>query len=166
MIKIKQSKGYTTFIWVLIVVAIFAMLIPIGFLTKEIADYYNENQSINVSSLCNLIICVVFVIAFAIGSILSAMRTMKATYTFTNEKIVKEYKQNVKLEVPYSTIITARIMGMDVEIFYKKETDKGTKSLHVYFDKTDVNKVIDKLTEYNNENNGNINIQILNLWGR
>lgn len=135
--------------------------------TKEMIDYYNEHLTIDKLLLCELILAPVFLVVSVAGSIQSAVRAMREAYTFTNDKIVKANKQVVKLEIPYSTVETVRISGMELEIYYKANTQKGVKvrTLREYFSKSDIQQVKQKITDYNNENNGNINIQILTRWG-
>lgn len=166
-VSIKQSKVFTTFMLVLYIVIYGTGLGVVGFLIKDMVDFYNENQALNKSLLCETIVLFVSLVAALVGSILSVVKTMRETYTFTSDRMVKAYKQTVKLEIPFSVIETVRISGMELEIYYKRETKKGVRlqKMNGWFSKSDIQQVKEKITDYNNENNASINIQVLQLWG-
>lgn len=175
-ITIKESKVYTTFMFIFYSVVYAAFLMLEGFMINDIIDYYNVNQSIDVSSLCISIVGFVLLSIFFAFCILSTLRTRNATYTFTNDKIIKVYKQNVKWEISYSDIQTFMVNGLMLTIIYKKSTvdDKSKKavsiteenrtefknaiSFHGYFNKSDLQSIKEKITVFNTENGRNIRI--------
>lgn len=166
-ITVKQSKIYTTFMLILYVVIYGTLLCLVGFMIKDMVDFYNENQELNKTLLCEAIVCCVLYVVATVSSILSVVKTMRETYAFTSDKIVKKYNKAVKLEIPYSIIETVRISGMELEIYYKQDTAKGVKlrKMSGWFSKSDIQQVKEKFTDYNNENNACINIRVLTRWG-
>ena len=97
--------------------------------------------------------------------IISIVTTALNTYVFTEYKLIVKSKQKVKKEISYSAIEKVKINDYleSMSIYYRKQLDdngKKSKSKRIwgYFTKNDLGKIKEKLTTYNAENGGKIQI--------